>query len=69
MKTYNDMANLILKLKKLPSAISYDGEISSQVVFKLACGDYLRIGLTEDVEDMWCDQGYEGLFGELKRGL
>ena len=58
--------DLITKLKQLPSAISYDGEISRQVIFKLTNGKYLRIGETEEVEDIWCDEGYEGLFGELK---
>ncbi len=58
--------DLIRKLKQLPSGISYDGEISEQVVFKLANGKYLRIGGTEEVDDIWCDEGYEGLFGELK---
>lgn len=57
---------IVAELKKLPSAISYDGEISSQVVFKLANGKYLRVGDTEEVEETWCDEGYEGLFGELK---
>lgn len=58
--------NLISELKKLPSAIPYDGEISEQVVFKLANGDYLRIGRTEEVPDIWCSEGYKGLFGELR---
>jgi hypothetical protein len=57
---------LINELKKLPSAVQYDGEISQQVVFKLANGKYLRIGQTEEMDDLWCDEGYEGLFGELK---
>ncbi len=62
---------LIQKLKKLDGAIPYDGECSSQVVFKLANGKTLRIGITdadtfEEGEDpgIWCDQ-YEGLFKEL----
>ena len=60
------MYDLITALKKLPSAISYDGEISRQVVFKLANGNYLRIGQTEEVEELWCDEGYKGLSGELE---
>jgi hypothetical protein len=57
--------SIIHKLKKLPNAISYDGEISCQVLFKLSDGSYLRIGETEEVEELWCDVGYKGLFGEL----
>jgi len=59
------MSDVIRNLKKLPSAISYDGEMSTQVVFKLTNGSYLRIGQTEDVDGIWCDEGYKGLFGEL----
>lgn len=56
------------ELKKLDGAISYDGDASVQVVFKLANGKTLRIGVTDDdVADrpgLWCDQ-YEGLNREL----
>ncbi len=59
----------IRKLKELPGAISYDGDASVQVAFKLAGGEVLRIGLTdEDVADapgLWADN-YRGLFGELE---
>lgn len=54
----------ISELKKLDGAIPYDGDASVQVVFKLANGKNLRIGITDsDVADkpgLWCDQ-YEGL--------
>lgn len=64
-----DNSDLISRLKRLAGAISYDGECSSQVVFKLANGKTLRIGITDtDVAEtpgIWCDQ-YEGLFKEFK---
>lgn len=58
--------SLIHKLKQLDGAIPYDGDASVQVVFKLANGKTLRIGMTEEVDSIWCDQ-YEGLFGEFKQ--
>jgi hypothetical protein len=58
----------IQHLKTLDGAIPYDGDASCQVVFKLANGKTLRIGVTDDdVTDqpgLWADQ-YEGLNGEL----
>lgn len=44
------------ELKKLTGAISYDGDYSCQVMFKLANGDNLRIGCTDEVPGIWCDQ-------------
>jgi hypothetical protein len=56
-------------LKALPGAIPYDGDASCQVAFRLANGEVLRIGVTdEDITDtpgLWADS-YPGLFGELK---
>lgn len=59
----------ISRLKKLPGAISYDGDASVQVAFKLSNGKVLRIGVTdEDIAEspgLWADN-YPGLFGELE---
>ena len=59
-----DANDFIDKLKKLDGAIGYDGSCSSQVVFRLANGKTLRIGITDDdctdTPGIWCDQ-YEGL--------
>ena len=56
--------DFIRRLKTLDGAIPYDGDASVQVVFKLANGKTLRIGVTDDdVADrpgLWCDQ-YPGL--------
>jgi hypothetical protein len=55
---------LIALLKKVPGAISYDGDASSQVVLPLKNGNHVRIGITDnDVapgQGLWFDQ-YEGL--------
>lgn len=61
-----DNHNLIYRLKRMVGAIPYDGELSTQVVFKLANGKTLRIGVTDGDDTIWCDQ-YEGLFGEFKQ--
>lgn len=51
-------------LKKLPGAIPYDGDASVQVVFKLANGMNLRIGVSDsdctDQLGLWADN-YAGL--------
>ena len=56
--------DFIDKLKKLDGAIPYDGDCSSQVIFRLANGKTLRIGITDDdvaeTKGIWCDQ-YTGL--------
>lgn len=56
-------------LKKLDGAVSYDGDASFQVVFKLKNGKTLRFGITDDDIGsgfLWVDQ-YEGLNGELNQ--
>ena len=54
----------IAELKKLDGAIDYDGDCSCQVIFRLANGKTLRIGITDDDVaarlGLTCDQ-YEGL--------
>lgn len=59
-----DGVSFIQRLKALDGAIPYDGDASAQVVFRLANGKTLRIGVTDDdvAEEpgLWCDQ-YEGL--------
>ncbi len=51
--------DFIRRLKKLPGARNCDGEASSQVYFELACGQTIRIGVTDpDVTDtpgLWVD--------------
>lgn len=54
----------IQKLKEQEGAIPYDGDASVQVAFKLANGKILRIGLSDDIAELWCDD-FEGLNGEL----
>lgn len=60
----NPDENFIAELKKLDGAIKYDGDASVQVMFKLANGKTLRIGITDDDvaerKGIWCDQ-YQGL--------
>lgn len=55
-----EAVNFVESLKKLEGAISYDGNASTQVLFYLANGRVLRIGVTdEDVGDragLWADQ-------------
>ncbi len=55
---------LIKLLKKVAGAINYDGDASTQVMFKMRDGKNLRIGITdEDVapgQGLWFDD-YEGL--------
>ena len=59
-----DSEDFIEELKKLDGAIDYDGDCSTQVIFKLTNGKTLRIGMTDDDVakriGFWCDQ-YEGL--------
>jgi len=59
-----DPCDFIDRLKKLDGAIPYDTDCSSQVVFRLANGKTLRVGITDnDVAEtpgIFCDQ-YEGL--------
>ncbi len=61
---------IIAILKTLAGAINYDGDASSQVVFKLENGRTLRFGVTDDdcaaTPGLWVDQ-YDGLNGELVR--
>lgn len=55
--------DFIRRLKRMPGAVSYDGDASVQVAFLLANGKTLRIGLTdEDVGtgELWADN-YAGL--------
>lgn len=64
MKQMVDLGDFFSKLKKLDGAVDYDGDCSTQVVFRLANGKTLRIGNTDDDcsdnPGIWCDQ-YEGL--------
>jgi hypothetical protein len=57
------------RLKAIHGSISYDGDASTQVVFKLANGKTLRIGVTDDDDtgdsEIWCDQ-YTGLLNEFQ---
>lgn len=58
-----EAGNLIAALKKFDGAINYDGDASSQVMFQLANGKTLRIGITDDdvgTGKLWVDQ-YQGL--------
>jgi hypothetical protein len=67
MISTDDVVRFIQKLKEMPGAISYDGDASIQVVFRLANGLVLRIGSTDDDvgSPLWADN-YKGLFGELE---
>jgi hypothetical protein len=60
--------DLIRLLKKVPGAVSYDGDCSVQVVLPLEGGGHIRVGITDDdvaeVQGLWFDQ-YGGLLGEL----
>ena len=55
---------LISALRQFKGAIDYSGDCSSQVLFKLANGHNLRIGITDDDvspgRGIWIDQ-YGGL--------
>jgi hypothetical protein len=61
---------LIMLLKKVPGAVSYDGDASVQVAFHLNNGEILRIGITDnDVSEgrgLWFDD-YKGLNNDLKK--
>ena len=61
----DEQANdLIHFLKQVPGAVSYDGEVSSQVVLPLKNGGHIRIGITDsdvaEEQGLWFDK-YEGL--------
>ena len=56
-----DVTKFIEQLKKIEGAIDYDGNYSTQVMFKLANGKNLRIGIgDEENSEIFCDQ-FEGL--------
>lgn len=58
-----EAGKLIQALKKFNGAMDYDGDASCQVMFGLANGETLRIGITDDdvgTGKLWVDQ-YQGL--------
>jgi hypothetical protein len=63
---------LIQLLKQVPGAVSYDGDVSTQVVLYLKDGSHIRIGITDnDVAEtpgLWFDR-YEGFNNELNGRL
>jgi hypothetical protein len=56
----NKYVKLIQELKKIPGAISYDGEVSIQVLLPTMNGKHLRVGVSDDVPGVWHDY-YAGL--------
>lgn len=59
----HDSIQLIRELKKIPGALSYDGDVSTQVLLPTVEGKYLRVGITDadiDTGKLWFDY-YEGL--------
>jgi len=70
--TNEQAVELIELLKKVPGAVSYDGDASCQVVLPLNTGGHVRVGITNDdvaqVQGLWFDQ-YEGFNSELKSSL